>query len=181
MAIQPPSDILLDVASAADPAQVRAATARLAKLAADPTVIDKDFGRALAAANAAAKSTAGPNSAGQIAASQLMASPTTASDAPTPHATADDVATLKRTPTHKGDVYQKFEAVLLQNFVEAMLPKDDSLYGGRDSADSYRSMMAEQLANQIAKAGGIGIAKAVEHAHPAHAAPPPLSHPLEKA
>ena len=175
MAIQPPSDILLDVASAADPAQVRAATSRLALLAANPTVIDKDFSKALAAANAAAKATPGETSASQNTASRAAGS-----DAPAPLASAD-VATLKRAPTHKGDVYQKFEAVLLQNFVESMLPKDDDLYGGKDAAGSYRSMMAEQLANQIARAGGIGIAKAVEHAHPAHAAPPPVPHPLEKA
>ena len=157
MAIQPPSDILLDVASAADPAKVRAATARLAKLAADPAAIDKDFGKALAAATSTGK-------AGVAATS------------PTPTslhaATSSDATTLKRGVTHKGDVYQKFEAVLLQNFVESMLPKDDELYGGKETAGAFRSMMAEQLANQISKAGGIGIAKAVEHAHPAHAAPP---------
>jgi len=71
--------------------------------------------------------------------------------------------------------------VLLQNFVESILPKDDDLYGGKDSAGAFRSMMAEQLANQIAKAGGIGIAKAVEHAHPANAAPPRLPEPTVKA
>ncbi len=152
MAIQPPSDILLDVAGAADPAKVRAATLRLAKLAAEPAAVDKDFGKALAAASAAGKATT--------------------PGVPAPHTTASDIVSLKRTPSHKGDVYQKFEAVLLQNFVESILPKDDDLYGDKTSASAYRSMMAEQLASQIAKAGGIGIAKAVEHAHPAHSATP---------
>ena len=156
MAIQPPSDILLDVAAAADPTKVRAATARLAKLAADPAAIDKDFGKALAAASNTGK-------AGLAAPASAPANL---------HAAAADAPTLKRGVTHKGDVYQKFEAVLLQNFVESMLPKDDELYGGKETAGAFRSMMAEQLANQISKAGGIGIAKAVEHAHPAHAAPP---------
>ena len=168
MAIQPPSDILLDVAAAADPASVRAATARLAKLAADPAVVDKDFGKALAAANAA----------GKAGAAGSTASATPSKTAPTQVASSD-APTLKRGVTHKGDVYQKFEAVLLQSFVESMLPKDDELYGGKETAGSFRSMMAEQLANQISKAGGVGIARAVEHAHPAHAAPPRAEQPLK--
>ncbi len=69
--------------------------------------------------------------------------------------------------------------MLLQSFVESMLPKDDELYGGKETAGSFRSMMAEQLANQISKAGGVGIARAVEHAHPAHAAPPRAEQPLK--
>ena len=157
MAIQPPSDILLDVARAADPVQVRAATARLAKLAADPAMIDADFGKALAGAKTSALPVTPP--------------PSVPSGGPT----------LTRTPTQQKDIYQKFEAVLLRNFVASILPKDDDLYGDKNSADAYRSMMAEQLANQIAKAGGIGIAKAVEHAHPAQATPPHAALPLGKA
>lgn len=164
MAIQPPSDILLDVAAAADPEKVRAATARLAKLAADPAIVDKDFGKALAAATAAGKSATN----GSLGAS----SPSKAAAAAPTHVASSEGPTLKREVTHKGDIYQKFEAVLLQNFVESMLPKNDELYGGKETAGAFRSMMAEQLANQISKAGGIGIAKAVEHAHPAHAAAP---------
>ena len=75
----------------------------------------------------------------------------------------------------KSATYQKFEAVLLQQFVESMLPKDDELFGDKTSAGVYRSMMAEQFATQLAKSGGIGIAKAVAAAHPAPVAvrPPP--------
>lgn len=169
MAIQPPSDILLDVAAAADPEKVRAATARLAKLAADPAVVDKEFGKALAAATAAGK--AGASSTGATTLAGKAAPPT--------HLAASDAPTLKRDLSHKGDIYQKFEAVMLQSFVEAMLPKEDELYGGKETAGAFRSMMAEQLANQISKAGGIGIAKAVEHAHPAHAAPPRAAQTLK--
>ncbi len=148
MAISPPSDILLDVASAADPVKVRAATARLAKLAADPAASNEDFGKALASARADMKS-------GSMSAPPLVAASSPAGG-----------PTITRQPTHSKDVYQKFEAVLLQNFVESMLPKDDDVFGDKNTAGAYRSMMAEQLASQLAKAGGIGIAKAVEHAHP---------------
>ena len=155
MAISPPSDIVLDVASAADPAAVRAATARLAKLAADPAASAEDFGKAMAAARAAPKPVAS-------AVSPL-------------HPTIGTMQTMTRAVHGKSDVYQKFEAVLLQNFVESMLPKDDELFGDKNSAGAYRSMMAEQLATQLSKAGGIGIAKSVESAHPApgHAAHKP--------
>lgn len=148
MAIQPPSDILLDVANAADPAQVRAASARLAKLAADPAAA-AEFNQALT--NVAQKDTS----------SLASSAPRVEIGAPTNR--------IDRAPKNANAAYQKFEAVLLQKFVEAMLPKDDQLYGDKESADVYRSMMAEQFANQIAKAGGIGIAKTMAAKHPATA------------
>ena len=150
MAISPPSDILLDVANAADPAKVRLATNRLAKLAADPAATNEEFGKALVAARA-------------DTGKETPAVSPPLSSAATAH------LTVNRAPQGK-DVYQKFEAVLLQNFVESMLPKDDDLFGDKNSAGAYRSMMAEQLATQLAKAGGIGIAKTIEKAHP-HLAP----------
>ncbi len=150
MAISPPSDILLDVANAADPAQVRLATARLAKLAADPGA-EADFNKAL---SNVARGTA-PAASNSTAVTANISAPlgsgqTQAKDAKT--------------------AYQKFEALLLQQFVESMLPKDDELYGDKESAGVYRSMMAEQFATQLSKAGGIGIAKAIASKHPAPAA-----------
>ncbi len=62
--------------------------------------------------------------------------------------------------------YQKFEAVMLQNFVQNILPKDQNLFGDAASADIVRTMMAEQLANQLAKSGRVGIARMIEAAHP---------------
>ena len=150
MAISPPSDIVLDVASAADPAQVRAATERLARLAADPGASAAGFSEALAAAKRApAASAPAPTSA--------FASPGLAS-------ARDSI--VNAAPRDKMKAYQKFEAVLLQNFVEAMLPKDTELFGDKNSADIYRSMMAEQFANQLAKSGSLGIAKQIMGAHP---------------
>ena len=149
MAISPPSDLLLDVARAADPAKVREATAKLARLAADPSAPNEGFGKALAAA--------------KVTGASAPATTTTMSPIPT------GAGSLRGTAQPKADTYKKFEAVLLQNFVESMLPKDDESFGDAASAGIYRSMMAEQLANQIANAGGIGIAKAIEKAHPAGA------------
>lgn len=147
MAISPPSDLLLDVARAADPAKVREATAKLARLAADPSAANDGFGKALAAA--------------KVTSASSSAAPTTTAPLPA------SAGSLRGAAHPKTDTYKKFEAVLLQNFVESMLPKDDETFGDAASAGIYRSMMAEQLANQIANAGGIGIAKAIEKAHPA--------------
>lgn len=163
MAISPPSDILLDVASAADPASVRLATARLAKLASDPSAVAGDFSTALVAAR----------QGGTVAGSAWSTAAAGSTLAPPATSVAARAAPIKK------DAYQKFEAVLLTNFVESMLPKDDELFGDKQSAGVYRSMMAEQFANQIAKAGGIGIAKAVEHAHPS--SPAHLSSPSHVA
>ena len=152
MAISPPSDILLDVANAADPAKVRLAQARLAKLAADPAAVNGDFGKALSVAAKDGKSFVGKLPSQQVAALH----PTIGAPAGGTHVAAKGAK----------DAYQKFESLLLQNFVEAMLPKDDDLYGDKTSAGVYRSMMAEQFANQLSKAGGIGIAKSIAAKHP---------------
>ena len=110
MAITPPSDILLglvqprhrheihplDVASAADPASVRAATARLAKLAADPTANAEDFSRALAAAQS--------GTAGGF----RFASDTTVSAGLASTLTPDATSAAARAVPVKKDAYQRF-------------------------------------------------------------------------
>ncbi len=154
MAISPPSDIVLDVASAADPAQVRAATERLARLAANPDASAASFSEALASVGKPAR----------------LSEPTMSAFTSPGLANARG-SIVNAAPQDKAKAYQKFEAVLLQNFVEAMLPKDSELFGNKNSADIYRSMMAEQLANQLAKSGSLGIAKQIMAAHPPLAEP----------
>ena len=68
--------------------------------------------------------------------------------------------------------------MVLQSFVENILPKDDNLFGDAASADMCRSMLAEQLAGQLAKGGVLGIAKMIKGAHPplpAGPAPGPMA------
>jgi hypothetical protein len=154
VAISPPSDIVLDVASAADPAKVRAATERLATLAADPTASTR-FAETLASTQTPAASAPKPQA-------QAQATPSGMANA----RNGVGIASHDMLKT-----YQKFEAVLLQNFVENILPKDSELFGDDKTADIYRSMMAEQFANQLAKSGSIGIAKQIMAAHPPHAMP----------
>jgi Rod binding domain-containing protein len=56
-------------------------------------------------------------------------------------------------------VYRKFEAMMLQNFVKNMLPSSETLYGKGSAGEIWKGMMAEQLGNTIAKNGGVGIAE----------------------
>jgi Rod binding domain-containing protein len=56
----------------------------------------------------------------------------------------------------------QFEAVLLQNMIEAMLPKDsEALMGSGTAGNMWKSMLAEKIAAEIARTGTIGIAKQI--------------------
>lgn len=145
MSIAPPSDIVLDVAQAADPVRLQEATARLARLAAGVPAGSEDFGAALSHVRANTALVGGSNTPPQVP-----------DDRPT------HVQASRMSP------YQKFEALVLQNFVETMLPKDDNLFGDAASASACRSMLADQLANQLARSGRIGIAQSIQRAHDAH-------------
>ena len=57
---------------------------------------------------------------------------------------------------------EKFEGFVLRSFVENMLPKGDSSFFGKGTAgDVWRSMLAEQIGDEMAKNGGIGIAASI--------------------
>jgi hypothetical protein len=142
LSIAPPSDIVLDVAQAADPQRLQAATERLARLAAGAPAGSEEFGMALQRIRVGAAASASTSSPPKIP-----------DDRPT-HA----ITAMSRSP------YQKFESMVLQNFVEAMLPRDDALFGDAASAGAYRSMLADQLATQLARTGKLGIAKVIEKA-----------------
>jgi len=70
--------------------------------------------------------------------------------------------------TSPADVYRKFEAFVLQVFVETMLPKQgENTFGKGTAGTVWRSMMAEQLGNQLAQGKGIGIARQLAGANSA--------------
>lgn len=134
MAISPPSDLVLDVVKAANPADVEVAQAKLAanKAAFAATSLAENgsgFGATFDALNGAATQ-AGLGNANTHAA-----------------------------PTKVPQAYRKFEAMMLQNFVKNMLPSSETLYGKGSAGEIWKGMMAEQMGNTIAKNGGIGIAE----------------------
>jgi len=128
LAISPPSDIVMDVARAAEPADVEAARAALARRAG---------------------STAGTFSVDQ----------TTSVDAGSvlSRATAD-----KAEAANPAKKFQRFEAMVLQTFIQNMMPKDaEGVYGKGLAGDMWKSQLSEQLANVMAARGGIGIARSM--------------------
>jgi hypothetical protein len=146
-------DVVLDVLEAADPAAQRAATAKLDALK------SPDAGFAAAMDGEVGKAAAAP----RISADESRAS-TMPSEPGTPNAAAPVQVIKASSPT---DVYRKFEAFVLQVFVETMLPKQsEDLFGKGTAGTVWRSMMAEQLGNQLAQGKGIGIAKQLAAAHP---------------
>ncbi|MBR0776497.1 rod-binding protein [Bradyrhizobium diazoefficiens] len=126
-------DLVLDVLDAADPVAQRTATAKLDALkspSADfAATMEAEFNRAAARTSEAQSAT--PNAA-----------PVKIIKAPGP-----------------GEVYRKFEAFILQSFVDTMLPKDSEVFGKGTAGSVWKSMLAEQLGNQLAQGKGIGIAR----------------------
>lgn len=64
------------------------------------------------------------------------------------------------------EAFARFEAMVLQSFIQTMLPTDtESVYGGGMAGEMWQSMLAEQLGTTIAKRGGIGIAERILRDH----------------
>lgn len=163
MAISPPSDIVLEVSQAADPERLRVASAKLEKLSESAGTafakamdkLDRVLPQQTADAQTVPPAATGPSSASlpfdinqarldlRNDMSRLQTAANTASAAK-----GDRARTL-----------QEFEAVVLQSFISSMLPQNaENVYGEGTAGDVWKSMMAEQIAKQMAKAGGIGIA-----------------------
>jgi peptidoglycan hydrolase FlgJ len=64
------------------------------------------------------------------------------------------------------EAFAKFEAMVLQTFIQSMLPKDtESVYGEGMAGEMWQSMLAEQLGTVMAARGGIGIADRILRDH----------------
>lgn len=139
VSINPPSDILLDVAKAADPAKSAAATERLARIAADASASDADFAGILDGVetphSALATAPAGP---------QKSLSPINSNDVPTPS-------------TAEAKAYRGIEALLLQNLFETMLPRDGEFFGEESAGGIWRSMLAQELGTDLSKRVDLGL------------------------
>ncbi|WP_208646373.1 rod-binding protein [Mesorhizobium waimense] len=128
MAISPPSDIVLDVARAVEPADIEAARTALAK-------------RAGGVSGTFSVDTAASAGAGSILS----------------RATADAAGA-----TNPAEKFQRFEAMVLQTFIQNMMPKDtEGVYGKGLAGDMWKSQLAEHMADVMAARGGIGIAKSL--------------------
>jgi Rod binding domain-containing protein len=55
--------------------------------------------------------------------------------------------------------------MVLSSFVESMLPQSsEAVFGAGSAGQIWKSMMAQQIATQLAKSGGIGIADRMQAA-----------------
>lgn len=149
MIVTATQDLVLDVLEAADPVTQRAATAKLDALKS----AGADFAAAMDAEVGKAATPAAEQSAAKVA------------GVPTDAVNGAPVQVIKAPAS--GEVYRKFEAFILQTFVETMLPKDsEEVFGKGTAGGVWKSMLAEQLGNQLAKGKGIGIAERLAAAHP---------------
>ncbi|RWO69122.1 MAG: flagellar biosynthesis protein FlgJ [Mesorhizobium sp.] len=125
----------MDVARAADPADIETARAALAK-------------RAGGAAGTFSLDTPGSlDTAASVDAGSILS-----------RATADKAAAA----TDPANKFKKFEAMVLQTFIQNMLPKDtEGVYGKGLAGDMWKSQLAERVADVMAERGGIGIAKSM--------------------
>ncbi|MBV8661674.1 MAG: rod-binding protein [Hyphomicrobiales bacterium] len=143
MALDPPSDVVLEVAKAADPARAAMAAQRLNALAA--AAGQGGFGETLSATAPASA----PAMGGLANARSALSDPVDAAGKKEAKAEVD------------------FEAMMLGSFVKEMMPKEATATFGQGLAgDMWKSMMADQLAHQIAKSGALGISRRLFAAHP---------------
>lgn len=151
MSIKPISDIVLEVAKAADPVSYKSAAERLGNIA------------------GAVASVSGPSTPEPFAETLEGIQPRKPA---APHLPFDPALALVHMQNRDAlaaaptDAYQQFEGFVLQTFIESMLPKDDALFGGGTAGEIWRSMLAEGLGTQLSRVGGIGIAQMLSNAGP---------------
>ncbi|MCA6106265.1 rod-binding protein [Bradyrhizobium sp. CNPSo 4026] len=154
MTVTPVPDLILDVMEAADPVSQRMAAGKLERAS---SAGGEEFAAAMDR-----KIEAGALERTAASAQGMDASRGGAIDG-SGHATI-----IKKADTDRA-VYRKFEAFVLQTFVESMLPQNASEVFGKGTAGTiWRSMLAEQIGNEMAKGEGIGIARQLAKAR--HAA-----------
>jgi len=60
----------------------------------------------------------------------------------------------------------EFEATLINSFIGELLPKDaGSVFGAGSTGDMWRSMLSEQISQQIAKSGALGLSRRLFATH----------------
>jgi len=145
MAFNPGTDVILEVASAADPSRASLAAQRLSAIAGS-NATPADFVASLDRAAGATKAMPAPLPSAAEARSRLVVASTG--------------------PDKLGKARTQFEAMMLNSFVSEMLPKDTGeVFGQGMAGDMWRSMLADQVSTQIAKSGKLGIARRLFATH----------------
>ncbi len=143
MSIKPPSDIVLDVAKAADPMTALAATRKLTQVAGFDRAEPEDF------------SSVYMSDSGESAQQRVVSGVNNMLGSNGGAPAGIKVDGDPRTKAFKG-----LEQLVLKQLVETMLPKDAvEMFGHGTAGDVWRSMLADQLATQIGKTVDLGLSK----------------------
>jgi hypothetical protein len=138
------NDIVLGVTSAVDASKHRAAVSRLEKLSGEAPTTEA------AASQPEDPTLAWTAEIQRAAAATSHPAKFVASAAPTDGS------------SKKNSAYVQFEALLLQNMIEAMMPEHaEAVFGSGTAGNVWKSMLAEKVAAEIARAGPLGIAKEI--------------------
>ena len=144
MAFSPKTDVILEVASAADPSRASRAAQRLNAIAgsnATPADFVSSLNQAAGVANAPSSLPGGADARSRL-------------------------AEAASGPEKLGKAKTQFEAMMLNSFVSELLPKDTrEVFGQGMAGDMWRSMLAEQVSTQIAKSGKLGLARRLFATH----------------
>lgn len=152
VSINPVSDIVLDVARAADPVKSRVAAEKLSRGEAPNQAPAGGFDHMLA--NAATALQASRNSVG--------------SGGTHPRIDAQTKA------------YKGLEQLVLKNLMESMLPKESGAFFGNGTAgDVWRSFLADQLAAQLGKSVDLGLAHHLKAAPNTLTSQAPFHNPVQ--
>ncbi|WAC29050.1 rod-binding protein [Ancylobacter sp. SL191] len=155
MSIQLPSDLILDVVKAADPQKAQAIATRLRQAsAANPATLPADamsFDAALA------------NSSTALAPARALPMEGLSPLAGTSSLALRNATALSDKPTGATpEAYRRFESMVLSGFVDSILPEAKaSLFGSGTAGQVWRSMLAERIADEVAKHGGVGLAERI--------------------
>lgn len=145
MAIKPPSDLVLDVARAADPLEYRASVEKLRNAQSAVRAVNQQLN-----VNGFADMAKGSDS---LSAQSFSNQPVNQMKMQT-----------KAEGSGNAEAYKKFEAFMLQTFIQNMFTSDTpSVFGKGQAGEFWKSMMAESMAKEMADHGGIGVAKMLEN------------------
>ncbi|MDQ0326275.1 hypothetical protein J2R99_002144 [Rhodopseudomonas julia] len=180
MSISPPSDIVLDVARAASPTRYQEAAARLTRLSpssgttpAAYTAANDAFEDVFDQVTKPGATGPGETKTAEQPISPVIQMPFDSAQALSRLKTSTSLAHSSLSSSKVGnDPMTGFEAMFLSTFVQTMLPaSSDAMFGGGQAGEMWRSMLAQQIATQMAAAGGIGIAETVRTAETTPALP----------
>ena len=145
MAISIPSDLVLDVVNAADPVERQMAAQRL--------------GSASRSAMQVASATGAVPDLGSGTEPASFEKHYASAGKPAVLSDAGISRYSKGIAKEQNPVSEKFVALMLHEMLETMLPRDtEGIYGEGLSGDMWRSMLSEQVSNQMAKSDKLDLA-----------------------